>query len=1505
VFASMEVDAHDLEITADDLYDTDQLRRQIVEEGENSTDRVQRSPEGHRVEVGVRASPVEITQSGSPIPDDEPNSEPNSEEDKLDEDEFRALGPGGSTVFGGPLRGGLNFGNRRADNLLDFIDEVSDNISSYLGFLEERQKGVVYDRHEQAETARFREYLKQFHATTMKRATEETNEPVPVAEAFSAVDRPCAPPKNVPFEALQRMPDGKERLSFSACFECGNLALAKSDTPTQYTLLLDFDVNTSGYTQWFYYGVRGGTKGLRVTFKIVNLSKADSHFSRGMKPVVWSEKAARGWERGCSEVSYYANEHKRGRCDGESSSTFHTLEFSYTFEHDYDTVFFAYHYPYTYSYLQDLIAWLVSHPYASKFVRRGTLCRTIGGLACEYLMVGDPDCEPPPDEPPKPLAVATARVHPGESNSSWMMQGLIQFLCSPTAEAQALRERCTWLVIPMLNPDGVIQGNYRCGLAGCDLNRVFSKPHHRLHPTIWHLKERIRHHKVEVYIDLHGHSKKEGVFLYGGHYDNNDRRNAEVRLLPRLCSLASDDFKYWQCVFSVQDSKLTTARLVAFLQMSISQAYTVEASFANCGPREIEEDDGAPSTGTNITTGDLKEIKVARPNSFRRSNSIVSQLSSSKTMETSENSDDDGDSSVLLRRNLRHHKTNDTINSDSALEGSNSEDESRESTWQRQTSQASAKSVNSTRSRHVDKTYQEPKSQQESQPRPEKPKADMSASRLELVGPTILRSLHCSWQLTKGLHKPKSKRGFNYGSASINGVENIGCSHLHYERLTLNTAREVFTRLLTKREDEKYLSLKRAASTPALEDNEDKGSDSEPDADEKNPQELKKIHKRLLQKLKKRKDTFAQNDAKPVVEEDNEPKEFRTIIAFGKTLRLPVVNGRVTRPENISTNRPTTGKRGQPPPLPPCETEAKVSRPRSAPMSARAPAPGIPGAASSGDAPSEEAPVEETLEREASSESAQSKGLRDKRQTYHPSGSRPLSGHGSATVEMPAMRRNPLAIASLVPSQMVVRSPRTGTQLSDESLEPLQVAGSDEPTNTLQVIARTPFSESITGTSPNASGSAGARALRSNPAMNGGVTNRYASSDVRNFVEVKSIKPQTTSRRTAEQLRRGQSGQSPVRTTFELPSSSAVAGPEKKWTANALHRIPLDRCNGSTPTPKDNASKLDGVRTKASVTIVGTQPQQCSRVLATASASSSKPGRSSPAPWGQGKSNMKARCLADDKVGREKASRRKSVQISFEERAVDSTVDTTPMIGRVRASSIGAGPSQVAQVSNPPLHQDTKQVGKDQARSLYYPTEHREPSAPYARGNTNTWRNSDGSETSRQPDTRKSPCVGWSEGFELASAPGRSRTVHWAEEPSAVNATGEYETQSLWTLAEKAGAVEVANPVPLSSLLANSSLRPKPPTWMESRIRTFSEPPIGNIVGEIAAPPPKAGQSSNNESHPHRLELLSQTVEMSQMGQSSKIGVASHNVCTQSGLPLEQRGGITAFHAQFGQVSRS
>ena len=142
--------------------------------------------------------------------------------------------------------------------------------------------------------------------------------------------------------------------------------------------------------------------------------------------------------------------------------------------------------------------------------------------------------------------MVTARVHPGETNSSWMMKGLIDLLTSQSPDAevnpslslslslslsyslilsslflllQILRDAFVFKVIPMLNPDGVIIGNYRCSLTGRDLNRNYRTKLREAYPTVWHAKQFIKklseERKIVVYCDLHGHSRKQNVFIYG------------------------------------------------------------------------------------------------------------------------------------------------------------------------------------------------------------------------------------------------------------------------------------------------------------------------------------------------------------------------------------------------------------------------------------------------------------------------------------------------------------------------------------------------------------------------------------------------------------------------------------------------------------------------------------------------------------------------------------------------------------------------------------------------------------------------------------------------------------------------------------------------------------------------------------------------------------------------------------------------------------------------------
>lgn len=86
--------------------------------------------------------------------------------------------------------------------------------------------------------------------------------------------------------------------------------------------------------------------------------------------------------------------------------------------------------------------------------------------------------------------VVSSRVHPGETNSSYVFAGVIELLSRPADPiAQYLRENFVFKLMPCLNPDGVVRGNYRSSFAGVDLNRQWILPVEGIHPTIFHAKK--------------------------------------------------------------------------------------------------------------------------------------------------------------------------------------------------------------------------------------------------------------------------------------------------------------------------------------------------------------------------------------------------------------------------------------------------------------------------------------------------------------------------------------------------------------------------------------------------------------------------------------------------------------------------------------------------------------------------------------------------------------------------------------------------------------------------------------------------------------------------------------------------------------------------------------------------------------------------------------------------------------------------------------------------------
>lgn len=379
-------------------------------------------------------------------------------------------------------------------------------------------------------------------------------------------------------------------LIFESRFESGNLRRAIQVYSCEYDLILRPDIRSRGYTQWYFFSVNNTRAGSTVRFNIVNLLKTSSLYNCGMQPLMYSETSGQGWQRVGSEVCYFqSNLQKR------SGGNYFTLTFTVELSHDHDTVYFAHNYPYTVTMLSQHLDMISSK--ADRLTRK-VLCQTEGGNVVEVLTVTS--LAEPESLKLRKGVVLMSRVHPGESNSSWMMKGIIDFLVGPSLEAKVLRDNFVFKIIPMLMPDGVMMGSTRCGLSGVDANRCWNDPDSRSMPEIFNAKQMIKRFSEErelvLLVDLHGHSVKKNFFMYGC----TSRAGYKEKVFPMLMKLNSKFFSFDDCVFGMQKSKEGTARIELFKDLSLLYTYTLEGSFA--GP------DIGPFAGSHFNTAHLEEI---------------------------------------------------------------------------------------------------------------------------------------------------------------------------------------------------------------------------------------------------------------------------------------------------------------------------------------------------------------------------------------------------------------------------------------------------------------------------------------------------------------------------------------------------------------------------------------------------------------------------------------------------------------------------------------------------------------------------------------------------------------------------------------------------------------------------------------------------------------------------------------------------------------------------------
>uniref|UniRef100_K7FHN3 Cytosolic carboxypeptidase-like protein 5 n=1 Tax=Pelodiscus sinensis TaxID=13735 RepID=K7FHN3_PELSI len=236
----------------------------------------------------------------------------------------------------------------------------------------------------------------------------------------------------------------------------------------------------NGNRSWFYFSVKGGAPGKLIKINIVNMNKQSKLYSQGMSPFVRTLPVRPRWER------------VRERPTFEMLETQFVLSFVHRFlEHRGSTTYFAFCYPFSYTECQDMLAQLdrrfeecrllsPRRSLDSIYYHRELLCRSLDGLRVDLLTVTSchgmqEEREPrldnlfPEEATPRPHRFAgkkvfflSSRVHPGETPSSFVFNGFLEFILRGSdPRAQMLRRMFVFKLVPMLNPDGVVRGHYR------------------------------------------------------------------------------------------------------------------------------------------------------------------------------------------------------------------------------------------------------------------------------------------------------------------------------------------------------------------------------------------------------------------------------------------------------------------------------------------------------------------------------------------------------------------------------------------------------------------------------------------------------------------------------------------------------------------------------------------------------------------------------------------------------------------------------------------------------------------------------------------------------------------------------------------------------------------------------------------------------------------------------------------------------------------------------------
>ncbi len=280
-------------------------------------------------------------------------------------------------------------------------------------------------------------------------------------------------------------------ITFETDFEAGNGVNFKQVGEDTYSFEIRPDTKSED-RQWFYFRVRGAA-GRTLRFQLGGIAGTN---------------VPEHWELSRPVVSHDGGKTWRW-ISGETAVDLSADRFSFSHRVKSDAELIAYHFPYGFEKLEGEVRRWAAHEDA----KHSVIGKTVQGRPVHYLRVEKGNAR-------KEIGVwICARVHAAETTASFTAEGFIDFLLSDDPRALELRERAVFHIVPMVNPDGAVAGNYRDNIEGINLNRVWDAPSPETSPEVVAVRRVLdgwadAGNPYHLFIDFHSDSAAQSHYAF-------------------------------------------------------------------------------------------------------------------------------------------------------------------------------------------------------------------------------------------------------------------------------------------------------------------------------------------------------------------------------------------------------------------------------------------------------------------------------------------------------------------------------------------------------------------------------------------------------------------------------------------------------------------------------------------------------------------------------------------------------------------------------------------------------------------------------------------------------------------------------------------------------------------------------------------------------------------------------------------------------------------------------